>query len=221
MKNNLVRFFIVLTLAILVIGCSSNQEEASSDDKDTSDNQESTSNEQEGTSDGEVSFPEKDIQIIVPYAAGGNSDLTARIFAKIIKEEELLPGVDISVVNMVGGNTRTGLNEVLNAKSDGHTILLHHTAFNTMEAIGQLPMSYRDYEAIGQVSEMAYVYTGKKDGMNSFDEYQQAAKENPGSVTLGIPGVGGTGHMVWEYILHGTDSAGNYKTVPFQGGEEN
>ncbi|WP_099157018.1 tripartite tricarboxylate transporter substrate binding protein [Virgibacillus ndiopensis] len=196
MKKRMYLVFLTFSIFMLAVGC----------------------NKQEKTAGQNIDFPQKDIQIVVPYATGGNSDVTARIFAKIIQEENLLPGANISVVNMVGGNTRTGLNEVLKAKPDGHTLLLHHTAFNTMEAVGQLPMSYRDYEAIGQVSEMAYVYTGKKNGMGSFAEYQQVAKENPGSVTLGIPGVGGTGHMVLEYLLNETNTSQYYKTVPFQGG---
>lgn len=120
---------------------------------------------------------------------------------------------------MVGGNTRIGLENVLNAKPDGYTLLLHHSAFNTMEALGQLPMSYSEYEVIAQVSELPYVFSGKKsEEFNSFEKYQEAANKNPGSVTFGIPGIGGTAHMGWEYILAETNTSEMYKTIPFQGG---
>src|SRR5690625_2547189 len=65
-------------------------------------------------------YPDKPIQVIVPYSAGGDSDLTARIWADAVEKEI---GSPIVVVNRPGGSGVVGTAFVANAKKDGYTLV--------------------------------------------------------------------------------------------------
>ncbi|SHS25888.1 periplasmic solute-binding protein [Mycobacteroides abscessus subsp. abscessus] len=167
-----------------------------------------------------VSFPEKDIRIVIPYDPGGTSDLTSRAVADVINKEKLLD-TNVTVLNLPGANTRNGLEEVINADPDGHTILLHHSTLNAMNAVGQLDIGYEDYELIGQISYTPNVLVGNADSKyKTFDEVLAAAKENPGSISVGVPNIGSTAHLAYEAIVKAVDAEGLFKLVPFQSGAD-
>ncbi len=167
-----------------------------------------------------VSFPEKDIRIVIPYDPGGTSDLTSRAVADVINKEKLLDA-NVTVLNLPGANTRNGLEEVLNADADGHTILLHHSTLNAMNAVGQLDIGYEDYELIGQISYTPNVLVGNADSKyKTFDEVLAAAKENPGSISVGVPNIGSTAHLAYEAIIKAVGAEGLFKLVPFQSGAD-
>lgn len=167
-----------------------------------------------------ASFPEKDIRIVIPYDPGGTSDLTSRAVADVINKEKLLDA-NVTVLNLPGANTRNGLEEVINADPDGHTILLHHSTLNAMNAVGQLDIGYEDYELIGQISYTPNVLVGNADSKyKTFDEVLAAAKENPGSISVGVPNIGSTAHLAYEAIVKAVDAEGLFKLVPFQSGAD-
>ena len=59
------------------------------------------------------------IRVIVPYAAGGNTDLVARLYAKELAKQ----GIDVVVINRPGANGFIGTQEIMNARPDGKTLL--------------------------------------------------------------------------------------------------
>lgn len=194
-------FFVFVVLAVILSGCGSS----------------SSGGENGGNS---VSFPEKDVRIVIPYDPGGTSDLTARAVADVMNKEKLFDE-NVTVVNLPGANTKNGLQEVLKAEPDGHTILLHHSTLNAMNAVGQLDISYEDYELIGQVAYTPNVLVGNANSeYKTFDDYLQAAKENPGSISVGVPNIGSTAHLAYEAIIQAVDAEGLFKLVPFQSGAD-
>src|SRR5699024_10165496 len=91
----------IIMLALSLIGCS---EETSSDsEKKDNDN-----------------YPNKSIELVVPYSAGGGTDTVARAFSELSDFDE-----SVVVSNIEGGGGSLGTNEVINADPDGHKILLH------------------------------------------------------------------------------------------------
>ena len=66
-----------------------------------------------------ASFPDRDIMLVVPWAAGGGTDTLARTLVKNAKKHF---GVNINVVNRVGGNGVVGMSSVATAKPDGYTV---------------------------------------------------------------------------------------------------
>lgn len=173
-----------------------------------------------GVSEEGIEYPTQDVRIVVPYNPGGSSDSTARTIAEIIKSEELLDE-NVNVVNLPGANTRQGLEEVLNAEPDGHTLLLHHSTLNAMNAVGQLDIGYEDYELIAQVSYTPNVLVGHADSeYQTLDEYVAAAKKDPGSISVGIPNIGSTAHLSYETLMQALGAEGVFKVVPYQSGSD-
>jgi tripartite-type tricarboxylate transporter receptor subunit TctC len=165
-------------------------------------------------------YPEKEIRVIIPYKAGGQSDLTARKLAEIIQKKNLL-SQPLVVVSIPGAATIDALKTVQTSKPDGYTLLLHHSAFLTMKALGQIPMSYKDFDMVSQVAEVPLVFVAKKDApWKNAREILDAAKKEPGKISIGIPGVGGLNHLVTLYFTNKTQSEQMFKLVPFEGGAE-
>ncbi|QGH33506.1 hypothetical protein GI584_05505 [Gracilibacillus salitolerans] len=217
MKIKLAFLLVVMLLFVgIITGCSSSGEQASGDDTSNSD----TSSNNESSEEGSVDYPTQDVRIVVPYDPGGSSDSTARTIGKIIKDEGLF-SENIQVTNLPGANTRIGLEEVLEAKPDGHTLLLHHTTLNAMNAVGQIDISYEDYDLIAQVAYTPNVLVGHADAeYQTFDDYLQAAKENPGSISVGVPAVGSTTHLAFETMMQKSGNEGVFEVIPFQSGAD-
>lgn len=199
--KNLLLVFSILVIGLIVAGCSSTGEASKGKGKI-----------------GGTEFPTKDIRIIVPYDPGGTSDLTARKIVQIIQKEKLLP-YNVNVVNLPGANTRNGLEEVLNADPDGHTVLLHHSTLNAMNAVGQIDISHEDYHLISQVSYTPSVLVGdSKSEHKTFEDYVNAAKKDPGSITVGITNIGSTTHLAYETMMASLDDPEIFTVIPYQSG---
>ncbi|MEW4327791.1 tripartite tricarboxylate transporter substrate binding protein [Rossellomorea marisflavi] len=167
-----------------------------------------------------AAFPEKDVRIVIPYDPGGTSDLTARAVSEVITKEKLFDQ-NTTVLNLPGANTKNGLQEVLNADPDGHTVLLHHSTLNAMNAVGQLDIGYDDYELIGQVASTPTILVGNADSKyKTFDDYLEAAKKKPGSISVGVTNIGSTTHLAYEAIIKAVGAEGLFKFVPFQSGAD-
>ena len=166
---------------------------------------------------GGVTFPTREVRILVPFAAGGSSDLTARIVAKIINENDLL-SKNVVVINMPGGGTRECLEEVLRSRPDGHTLLLHHNGVNTMNVLGQIPMNYKDFTPIAQVIDFPFVVMGGQS--SDLQDYLDQAMANPGQVRAGVPAIGGVAHFAMAYALKELGMADKIRVIGFQGGAQ-
>ncbi|WMJ76884.1 MULTISPECIES: tripartite tricarboxylate transporter substrate binding protein [unclassified Sedimentibacter] len=102
-----ISILLVLMLTLFVVGCGANDGGADVE----------TSGDAEGTV--EEGYPNKPINVIVSFSAGGNTDIAARILLPYV-EAEL--GVPLNVINKPGGGGWTGWTEFLNAEKDGYTI---------------------------------------------------------------------------------------------------
>lgn len=168
----------------------------------------------------QAAYPEKEIRLIVPYKAGGQSDLTARKLAEVLQARKLLPQ-PVIVVNIPGGNTLEGLHNAMRAKPDGYTLLLHHSAFVTMKALGQIPMSLHDFEMVGQALEMSNSLVVNQDSpFKNASEFIAAVKKQPGKHRIAIPGLGGVAHLALLDVLVRTDILDKVQIMPFDGANE-
>lgn len=168
----------------------------------------------------QAAYPEKEIRLIVPYKAGGQSDLTARKLAEVLQARKLLPQ-PVIVVNIPGGNTLEGLRNAMRAKPDGYTLLLHHSAFVTMKALGQIPMSLHDFEMVGQALEMSNSLVVNQDSpFKNALEFIAAVKKQPGKHRIAIPGLGGVAHLALLDVLVRTDILDKVQIMPFDGANE-
>ena len=93
-------------------------------------------------------FPERDITLVVPWAAGGGTDTLART---LVKNSKKYFGVNINVVNKVGGTGAVGMNSVATGKADGYTVCMITFNLSTYRMIGLADLGYK-VEDLGNVA---------------------------------------------------------------------
>lgn len=145
-------------------------------------------------------YPEKPVTIIVPWAAGGGTDATARTIAKAM-EEEL--GETVNVVNRTGGSGVVGHSAIANANPDGYTLGLVTGEINMMHWQGLTDLTYRDYTPIAQIN---YDYAGVQvatDGpFDDLEDLVQTVRDEPkGTFNASGTGQGGVWHLAFAGFL--------------------
>lgn len=149
-----------------------------------------------GSSYGEnkKAFPEKPINIIVPWAVGGGTDISARFLAQHLSE---YLGVPVVVLNKAGGTGVVGSLELANAAPDGYTIGQLSTAVQTTQYTSEQPTDRNDYDYIIGVYVEPFTITVRADSpWKTLDEYIKYAKENPGKIRTSSSGASSTDKMV-------------------------
>jgi len=159
--------------------------------------------------------PNKQIRIIVPYAAGGTSDILGRKLAQRLGERL---GRSVIVENKGGAGGSLGTDATVRADPDGTTILLHSGAIAAEPSLKrQLPYDVeRDLAAIttAVVGPFALLVTPSLP-VKSVSELVAYAKANPGKLNFGTPGSGTSVHLVSEQFK----AAANVQIahVPYKG----
>ncbi len=163
-------------------------------------------------------WPDKNVRVIVPYAAGSATDLIPRTIFDALGAKV---GRTFVVENRLGGGTTVGANAVARSDPDGYTILVHSNAIVTVPAI-QANVPYdpvRDFSAItplGNVPLALVVAPDKK--INSVQELVALAKAKPGSINYAAAGIGTPPHLTAERFRLAAGFQG--QLVPFKGAPE-
>lgn len=165
-----------------------------------------------------VTFPEKgkSITIIVPFPAGGTTDLAARVLGSYM-EKDL--GVPVQVVNKPGATSQTGLTEFAKSKPDGYTLayfILQNAIAAYLDPERKAAFGRKDIKPIGMVGEDPKLVAVKSDSpYKSMKELLEAARAKPGTMTFGAGGILSPEH-IWGLQLQ--QSAGvKFSTVQFDG----
>lgn len=179
-----------------------------------SNNGNSASNTSEGSGAQKLDWPTKNIELIVPFTAGGVSDILARSFAEAAKGIIDQP---ITIKNVGGGSGTVGNYELVKAKPDGYTWLWAATG-HISSALHITPAQYKkdDFTIVNKVGDMVVTVVVSKDSpFRTLQDLIRYAKEHPGEVTVGNPGEGTVVAMLATML---EDSAGiKLQHVPFQG----
>ncbi len=139
-------------------------------------------------------WPEKQVELINPFGAGGAADIQARKLAEIISRDL---GQPMIVRNVTGAGGAIAYNEVHRSKPDGHTLIWYSGAINTLAARKQVPYDYNAFEPIAGVGiETVSIAVAKNAPWKNFKEFIAYCKANPGKVTIGNSGMGSVTHMV-------------------------
>jgi tripartite-type tricarboxylate transporter receptor subunit TctC len=127
-------------------------------------------------------YPNKPIQLIVPWPAGGRTDINARMFASVAPK---YLGQPVVVVNKAGGGSVIGGEYVANAEPDGYTLLAITPGTSVFPVIfGQAPYDTLDFDAIGQIGSSTMVIASRPDRpWSNVEELVSYAKSHPGQVT--------------------------------------
>jgi tripartite-type tricarboxylate transporter receptor subunit TctC len=160
-------------------------------------------------------YPEKPITMIVPWAAGGSTDQTARVLAKAA---EASLGQPIVIINQPGASTTIGLAALASAKPDGYTIgTLSSTGYLVALQGRQLP-----FDPINSFSYISYygdnvigIAVRSDSKWKSLQELVDDGKVRPGAIKYGTAGVGTTQHLTTEALQFSTKA--KFVHVPQQG----
>lgn len=146
------------------------------------------------------SWPTKPIRMIVPFAAGGPSDVVARqVAAEMTKEL----GQQVIVDNKPGAGASIGVAMAARAPADGYTLLLGHSA--SISATAQMrKVSYDPRTDLVPIATFAANFTlliaSKDFPANNIAELKAMALKAPNTVSCGTAGIGSGGHMACEYL---------------------
>jgi len=139
-------------------------------------------------------WPEKQVDLVNPFGAGGAADVQARKLAEIISKDL---GQPLVVRNVTGAGGAIAYNEVHRAKPDGYTLIWYSGAINTLAARKQIPYDYQAFDPIAGVGfETIAITVNKTAPWKDFKEFIAHIKQNPGKVTVGNSGMGSVTHMV-------------------------
>ena len=143
-------------------------------------------------------YPNKTINMTVPYGAGGTTDLTARGLASPMGKQL---GVTINVINTPGAGGSAGSLNVQNAKVDGYSILANGMlAFTTMPIMGYTDKTYKDWDIWIATYAPNVVVVPKNSPYHTITDLVNDMKANPGKVTIGTAGIGTGGHFGAEVL---------------------
>lgn len=134
----------------------------------------------------EDKYPERQIQLIVPYGPGGSTDLCVRSF---MGEVEKVLKQPVSIVNRPGAGGLTGTDAVANAKPDGYTLLATSAGVLTW-SVALDPTSARELDPIALMAVQPAMITARTESeYKTLEDVINAAKKKPGSVTCGSSGI--------------------------------
>lgn len=161
-------------------------------------------------------FPTRPVRLVVPYAPGGNVDISARIIAAPLGE---LLGQTIVVDNRPGAGGNLGASLVAKATPDGYTLLVGSSGPLSVNPVifKNLPYdSLKDFAPISTVQAVPLVVLASpKSGFNSIADLVAAAKARPGKVTMASAGAGTTNHFAIE--LFASMAGVQVLHVPYKG----
>jgi tripartite-type tricarboxylate transporter receptor subunit TctC len=143
-------------------------------------------------------YPSKPIKLVVPLAAGGGIDFTARTAAQKLSE---VIGQQVVVENLGGAGGTLGINAVVRAAPDGYTLLYHSVSGVVSSAVGKdLPYDWlRDLAPVSLVTRFAPVLIINSSlPASNLKDFITLAKANPGKLSYGSSGAGTAIHLASE-----------------------
>ncbi|SES31906.1 Tripartite-type tricarboxylate transporter, receptor component TctC [Salisediminibacterium halotolerans] len=211
-----------LSLGVILAACG--DEEAGNDntpnDNDPANNNNVANNDADNNAEAnadddaeETDYPENDIDIIVPYSAGGGGDTVARIISDELSDEL---GVSINVINQEGAGGEIGISEMANADSDGYTLGVFGYPDNlVLENTADTDFDFDSFEYLAAFDDVPHaLFASPSAEFETMDELTEYAEENPGELTFGESGALGL-----LKILAYEDEAGvDVSAVNYEGG---
>lgn len=160
-------------------------------------------------------YPARPIRMVIPYSAGGATDVPARLIAAKLSD---VFGHQIIVDNRPGAGSAIGSEIVARAQPDGYTLLLTGTPFAVLPALyNKLPFDpVRDFAPVMQVASAPNVLVVHPSlGVRSVKELIAAAQSQPGKIHYASGGTGGATHLHTSLFL--TMAKINMTHVPYKG----
>jgi len=158
--------------------------------------------------------PNRPINLIVPWAAGGSTDQITRLTAAQL---EPLLGQTIVIVNQGGASGALGTRSALEATKDGYTWTAGAAQdLGVYETLGLLKTRITDWHVFTNVANIQVLSVSANSPYKTVKELLDAMKAKPGQISVGTAGVTSTGHNAMEAIAKATGV--KYRHVAYDGG---
>jgi len=162
------------------------------------------------------SFPTQPIRLVVPFAAGGTTDLTARILAERLGVEL---GQQVVVENIDGAGGTVGSESVARARPDGYTLILHVASTSAINPYLYPNLSFdmrEDFEPVALMTRIPNIFLVRKDfPADTVEEFVAIAHENPGYYNYGSSGNGTVLHL--SGALFAKEAGIDIVHIPYRG----
>ena len=161
-------------------------------------------------------FPARPIRIMVPWAPGGNVDITARTIAPALSE---ILGQPVVIENRPGAGGMIGSASVAKGAADGYTLLLGSSGTITVAPALSRNPSYdpiKDFALVGPIHSVPIVLTASaKVPIRSYKEFLTQAQARPGQVSVASAGTGSSNHLAIELL--GRQAGVKLNHIPYKG----
>jgi tripartite-type tricarboxylate transporter receptor subunit TctC len=162
----------------------------------------------------EARYPDKAVRIVLPFAAGGVADITARIIAEKLGDKL---GQRFYVENQPGAGGIAAARTVISSPPDGHTLaLLSNGTAVSVSLFKKLPFDpLKDFEPVSSLGFFDFVFsTGAASQFKTLADFIDAAKARPGALNVGTINVGSTQNLSAE--LFKTAAGIDFTIIPFR-----
>jgi len=166
----------------------------------------------------QAAYPEKPVRIVLPFAAGGVADITARIVAEKLSDKL---GQRFLVENQAGAGGITAARTVISSPPDGYTLaLLSNGTAVSVSLFKKLPFDpLKDFAAISSLGTFDFIFATSADApYKTLADFVAAAKEKPGTLNVGTINVGSTQNLSAE--LFKTSAGVDFAIIPYRGTPE-
>lgn len=161
-----------------------------------------------------VKWPERPVRVVVPFAPGGATDIVARLVAPRMSEEF---GQQFIVDNRAGAGGSIGVEIVVRANPDGHTILVGASSYTSNAALYKLSFDpHKDIQPVTLITRGVFIFAVHPSvTATSIKDLIALARAKPNSISFGSSGVGGVPHLATELFKQMTGA--QMVHVPFKG----
>jgi len=162
----------------------------------------------------DIDFPTRDISAIVPWGAGGGTDLTVR---NLLVDMEAELGVNVPVLNTPGASGSVGMQEAFGAALDGYTILgTSMSSLATVRVMGLAEIGHDEWYAWNAAFTPNVIAVPADSPFETLEELVEAMIASPDTITVGTAGVGSSGHLGAVVFAQGVDAT--FSHIPYEGG---
>jgi tripartite-type tricarboxylate transporter receptor subunit TctC len=172
-----------------------------------------------GITTAQAQYPERQITMVVPFGAGGSTDIVGRIAAQALSQRL---GQPVVVDNRAGAGGTVGTQAAAGMTPDGYSITVSTTSTHVVGPLTNTAVRYNpvdDFQHIGMIAETPYVMViSPRFNMNSVQEVIEYAKNNPGKLNFGSAGQGSTTHLAGLMFLQATDT--DMEHIPYNSNAE-
>jgi tripartite-type tricarboxylate transporter receptor subunit TctC len=160
-------------------------------------------------------YPERTVKVIVPFPAGGPTDVVARLIAQKLSEKL---GQQFYIENMSGAGGNLGMGAAAKSAADGYTILFASSSFNVNVSLyAKPPYAEKDFIPVTMAGASPNgLFVNPSIPAKSIKELVDLLKANPGKYTFASPGIGTTPHLSSE--LFKASFGLDFAIAPFPGG---